>query len=191
MDRIIRYIRYLKELVLYIVTLPASLFYNRKREVFLVSERGTDARDNGYHFFKYLKEKHPELEVYYVIDRASPDYKKVAELGNVIQWKSFKHRFLFIGAKYKISTHIMGYSPDIDFYNKLNEFFPLVGKKIFLQHGIIKDDLPQLYQEKTKVDLFVCGAQPEYDFIKSTFHYKNGEVRYTCLLYTSPSPRDA
>lgn len=181
MDRIIRYIRYLKELVLYIVTLPASLFYNRNREVFLVSERGTDARDNGYHFFKYLKEKHPELEVYYVINRASPDYKKVVELGDVIQWKSFKHRFLFIGAKYKISTHIMGYSPDIDFYNKLNEFFPLVGKKIFLQHGIIKDDLPQLYQEKTKVDLFVCGAQPEYDFIKSTFHYKNGEVRYTGL----------
>lgn len=80
MDRIIRYIRYLKELVLYIVTLPASLFYNRNRGVFLVSERGTDARDNGYHFFKYLKEKHPELEAYYVIDRASPDYKKVLKM---------------------------------------------------------------------------------------------------------------
>ena len=75
----------------------------------------------------------------------------------------------------------MGFSPNIDFYNKLNEVFPLVGKKIFLQHGIIKDDLPQLYQEKTKLDMFVCGAKPEYDFIRSEFHYKNGEVKYTGL----------
>lgn len=181
MNKLLRYIRYLKELCLFIIIFPMSLLYNKNRKIFLVSERGTDARDNGYHFFKYLNEKHPEVESYFVIDKDSPDYKKVSELGKVIQWKSLKHRLLFIGAKYKISTHIMGYSPDIDFYNKLNEFIPLIGKKIFLQHGIISNDLPQLYQEKTRLDLFICGAQPEYEFIKNTFHYKNEEVRYTGL----------
>lgn len=181
MNKLLRYIRYLKELCLFIIIFPMSLLYNQNRKIFLVSERGTDARDNGYHFFKYLNEKHPEVESYFVIDKDSPDYKKVSELGKVIQWKSLKHRLLFIGAKYKISTHIMGYSPDIDFYNKLNEFIPLIGKKIFLQHGIISNDLPQLYQEKTRLDLFICGAQPEYEFIKNTFHYKNEEVRYTGL----------
>lgn len=181
MERMIRYFRYLKELILYTVLLPASLIYNRNREVYLVSERGTDARDNGYHFFKYLRSQHPEIEAYYVIDKKSPDFEKVERLGKTLQWKSMHHRFVFIGAKYKISTHIMGFSPNIDFYSKLNEVFPLVGKKIFLQHGIIKDDLPQLYQEKTKLDMFVCGAKPEYDFIRSEFHYKNGEVKYTGL----------
>lgn len=181
MNKLLRYIRYLKELCLFIIIFPMSLLYNKNRKIFLVSERGTDARDNGYHFFKYLNEKHPEVESYFVIDKDSPDYKKVSELGKIIQWKSLKHRLLFIGAKYKISTHIMGYSPDIDFYNKLNEFIPLIGKKIFLQHGIISNDLPQLYQEKTRLDLFICGAQPEYEFIKNTFHYKNEEVRYTGL----------
>ena len=143
MERIIRYFKYLRELVLYFVLLPASLIYNKSREVYLVSERGTDARDNGYHFFKYLRRQHPEIEAYYVIDKNSPDYDKVARFGKTLQWKSMRHRFIFIGAKYKISTHIMGFSPNIDFYNKMNEVFPLVGKKIFLQHGIIKDDLPQ------------------------------------------------
>lgn len=181
MERIIRYFKYLRELVLYFVLLPASLIYNKNREVYLVSERGTDARDNGYHFFKYLRRQHPEIEAYYVIDKNSPDYDKVARFGKTLQWKSMRHRFIFIGAKYKISTHIMGFSPNIDFYNKMNEVFPLVGKKIFLQHGIIKDDLPQLYEEKTKLDMFVCGAKPEYDFIRSKFHYKNGEVKYTGL----------
>lgn len=181
MERMIRYFKYLKELILYIVLLPVSLIYNRNREVYLVSERGTDARDNGYHFFKYLRSQHPEIEAYYVIDKKSPDFEKVAKLGKILQWKSVYHRVVFIGAKYKISTHIMGFSPNIDFYNKLNEVFPLVGKKIFLQHGIIKDDLPQLYQEKTKLDMFVCGAKPEYDFIRSTFHYENGEIKYTGL----------
>lgn len=73
MERIIRYFKYLRELVLYIVLLPASLIYNKNRKVYLVSERGTDARDNGYHFFKYLRRQHPEIEAYYVIDKSSPD----------------------------------------------------------------------------------------------------------------------
>jgi CDP-glycerol glycerophosphotransferase (TagB/SpsB family) len=33
--------------------------------------------------------------------------------------------------------------------------------------------------ENTKADLFVCGAKPEYEFVKSTFGYPEGNVQYT------------
>lgn len=32
----------------------------RFRHVWLVSERGREARDNGYHYFAYLRRAHPE-----------------------------------------------------------------------------------------------------------------------------------
>jgi CDP-glycerol glycerophosphotransferase (TagB/SpsB family) len=55
------------------------------------------------------------------------------------------------------------------------------GKLIFLQHGVIKDNLVGLYQDQTKVDVFICGAKLEYEYVASTFHYKNNEVCYTGL----------
>ena len=30
-----------------------------KEKSWVISERGRDARDNGYHFYKYLKKNHP------------------------------------------------------------------------------------------------------------------------------------
>ena len=42
-------------------------------------------------------------------------------------------------------------------------------------------DTPLYYQERSKFDLFICGAKPEYEYVASQFHYKNGEVRYTGL----------
>lgn len=59
----------LKSAVLY----PVGRLLYRNKSIWLISERGTDARDNGYHFFRYLREKHPEIECYYVITKDSPD----------------------------------------------------------------------------------------------------------------------
>ena len=49
------------------------------------------ARDNGYWFLKYMRQNHPDRAVYYPIQFSSPDYKRVAPLGNVIPHGSFKH----------------------------------------------------------------------------------------------------
>ena len=37
--------------------------------------------DNGYHFFKYMREKHNDFDCYYVIDKKCNDYNKVKYLG--------------------------------------------------------------------------------------------------------------
>ncbi|MPM91104.1 hypothetical protein SDC9_138230 [bioreactor metagenome] len=51
-------------------------------------------------------------------------------------------------------------------------------KKIFIQHGITKELIPSLMYENTKADLFVCGAKPEYEFVKSEFGYPEENVKY-------------
>lgn len=169
---------YLWEMVKYYALFPVALWKYRGREIWLVSERGTDARDNGYHFYKYLREKHPEIEVYYVITADSADRPKVEALGNVVLHGSRQHYLLFISAEYKISTHINGYSPYIYFYSRFGTLLPWKGKHIFLQHGITHNEIEGLYAENTYLNLFVCGGRPEYEHIAANFHY-NDEVKYT------------
>ena len=48
-----------------------------------------------------------------------------------------------------------------------------------MQHGITKDDQKFLYKKKAKIDLFICGAKPEFDDIKAHYGYKGNEIAYT------------
>ena len=151
------------------------------KELWIVSERGIDARDNGYHFFKYLRTAHPDVNAVFIISKDSPDRHKVASLGEVVEYGSFRHYLCFVLAKVKVSTHIDGYSPDILFFHKFGKLFPDQSKKVFLQHGIIKDDLAFCHADQTNIDMFVCSAVPEYDYIDKTFGYKKGVLQLTGL----------
>lgn len=161
-----------------------SIFVRRGeayKDLWIVSERGIDARDNGYHFFKYLKENHPKINSVYIISKSSPDRKKVEHLGDLVEYGSFKHYLCFILAKVKVSTHIEGYSPDILFFHKFKKMFPDKSKKIFLQHGIIKDDIAFCHADNTDIDMFVCSAIPEYEYVDKVFGYKQGILKLTGL----------
>ncbi|MBQ6268069.1 MAG: CDP-glycerol glycerophosphotransferase family protein [Clostridia bacterium] len=169
-------LEYLKYYLLY----PFAALY-RSRDIWIVAERGTDARDNGFHMFRYLRENDPSRAVYYIISADSADRKNVEPYGNIIDYGSLKHYLFFIAAKVHISTHVMGTSPDRSFYTHKRSRIRLPGKTVFLQHGVIQCNLKQLYADKTRLDLFICGAAPEYDYVKATFGYRNNEVRYTGL----------
>ena len=159
----------------------AQILYGKKH-IWLVCERGTDARDNGYHFFRYLCENHPEQKIYYVIDRESADYPKVASLGNTVQTGSLRHWLLFLSAEMRISTHINGYVPGKHWrYRNFASRRKGKAKTVFLQHGITKDDMKGFHREYTNLDLFICGAQPEYVYILSTYGYSERALKYTGL----------
>lgn len=177
----VRIVGYIFETIKYIVLYPLAKLCYRNRHIRIFAERGTDARDNGYHMYRFYRENHPELESYYVISKDSADRQKIVALGNVVNHSSFKHYLLFIAAEYKISTHIMGCSPNIDYYSRFANRLHLKGHRIFLQHGVTKDDLTALYSHKTNLDIFICGAKPEFDFVSDNFGYHNGEVKYTGL----------
>ncbi len=177
-SRLLRGCSYIWEFIKYYSLYPFAMLKYRKRKIYLLAERGTDARDNGYHMYRYIRQNHPELEAYYVITQDSADREKVLPYGNVVKHGSLQHYLLFIAAKYKISTHIAGYSPYIYFYTKYVNKLHWHGKKIFLQHGVTPYDLPQLYREKTDVALFICGAKPEFDYLSEKFHYDD-QLKYT------------
>lgn len=167
--------------LIFLALFPASLVFRliniiKKRKMWLICEDGLTARDNGYHFFKYVREKHPADYCFYVIDKKCPDYAKVKEHGNIIQFKSLKHWLYYLSANYNISIHKHG-NPCQSFFYFIHVICKLYNNRVFLQHGVIKDDLPFVYYKNARFRMFVCSAKREYEFVRDTFGYPDGYVK--------------
>ena len=150
-------------------------------DIWIVGERKSEAKDNGYHLFKYIRENHPEKKVYYVIDKNSSDLEKIQSLGNIIYHDSLKHYVYYIMSRKLVCAHLGSCVPDSPICWKFHDHEMRNKKKIFIQHGIIKETIESVMYKNTKCDLFICGAKPEYEFVKSTFGYPDGYVQYTGL----------
>lgn len=158
--------------------LPAAKAYRRRhRDLWLICEDAMEARDNGYWLFKYIVENHPEQEVIYAIDSRSPDYEKVRALGRTVEYGSFEHWVYYLAASRNISSQ-KGGKPNAAMCYLLEVGGLLKNKRIFLQHGITKDDAKWLYYKETRVSMFVCGAYPEYEFIRERFGYPEDALQY-------------
>lgn len=149
-----------------------------KRDLLLVTEDGKTARDNGYHFYKYVRTVHPNDYCFYVIDKKSDGYEKVKEYGNIIQFKSLKHWLYYMSAKYNISNHKNGNPSNALFY-VLHVYLNMFNNRVFLQHGITINNGEWLYYKNTKFKYFICGAKREYEYIKDNFGYPDKNVVYT------------
>ena len=173
-----------KMFICYLKYLYYSLYCNFKNinnsDTWLISERGVDARDNAYHFYEYLKKNKKNIKVKYVIDLNSSDYKKIDQ-NDIVQYGSREHYILFKTAGKLISTHIMGYSPDMSLFWRLDKLnlIKLKGKKIMLQHGITYNNLEFFDNKTSKLDLFICGAMPEYKYMLNNYGYSENEIKYT------------
>lgn len=157
---------------------PAHFLKKKRPKMWLVCEYGKEARDNGYWFYKYMCEKHPEQDVVYAIEKDCRDYKKVAHLGEIVPYGSLKHWIYYLAADVNISSH-KGGKPNAAVCYFLEVYGLLKNKRVFLQHGITKDKTDIFIYPNTKFRLFICGAKPEYEFVKDTFGYPEGYVQYT------------
>ena len=111
---VVKIINFLKGLSIILFTfliLPFSRLFLGHKKIWLVSENELEGRDNGYVFFKYIRENHTTINCYYPINFKSKDYTKIAKLGNVIKFGSLKHYIYFCAAKYNISSKSEGFFP--------------------------------------------------------------------------------
>ena len=161
--------------------LPAAVFRRARPHLWLVCEGPREAQDNGYWFFKYLRERQPQVDAVYAVEKDSSAYKRVACLGETVQYGSFRHWIFYLAAEVNISSQKSGKPNAAVCYLLEVVLGCLKNRRVFLQHGVINNDLPFLHEEKAKLTLFFCGAEPEYRFVKETFGYEPGVVRYAGL----------
>lgn len=168
----------IKSIVLFTVAWPlASINKISINDLWMISERRNEARDNGYWMFKYIKENKPKHKVCYVIEQKAKDRKKIEKYGDIIKFGSFKHYVMYLVASKHVSAHVDADSPNSRVSNFLETHGLLRNKRIFLQHGITKDKISFGYYSVSRADLFVCAAKPEYEFCKKEFGYPKGNVK--------------
>jgi len=172
--------RYSKNLftILYYKFLSLFFFDKKKfRNAWLICERGIESRDNGYVFFKYVREHHPLQKVFYLIDSSQKqDYERVKPLGNIVEYNSLEHRIAIFFASHFISTHVGFITPWS--YTLYKMLFAKRKKQTFvlLNHGITKEDMSRLLNKfMTGVDVFIAASQGDWEAIALDKRYGYNE----------------
>ena len=147
------------------------------RGFWLVCEDEKEARDNGYHFFKWVRTNRPKQKIAYAINKKSPDYTKVKGLGKVISYGTLSHWFWYIVADKNISSQKGGKPNPATCY-----FFEVTlglrkKNRVFLQHGITINKGEWLFYPNTKMWRFITACKPEHEFIKEHFGYPEESVK--------------
>ena len=174
--------------------LPAAILRTRRKHLWLICEYAEEAQDNGFALFRYLRAAHPEVDAVYAIKTGVPAYRTVSGIGPTVDYGSFRHWILYLAAEVNISSQKGGKPNAAVCYLFEVVLGWLKNRRVFLQHGVIKDDLPYLHEPQAKFSLFCTAAQPEYEFVRDTFGYPDGTVRllglcrFDALLGAEPDP---
>lgn len=177
-------IKYIIGIIPFLIALLPALIYKlylkiSKKELWLICEEYNMARDNGYVFFKYVRDNHSNIKCYYAIDKSSSDYNKVKKYEPyIISFGSLKHYFYYMSATRNISSHKNG-NPNELIFTILHLYLHAFNNRVFLQHGITCNDLAMFYNKNTRFKFFISGAKPEYDYILEKFGYSEKELKYT------------
>lgn len=146
------------------------------KHIWLIGERVDTMQDNGFAFFTYLENASIDKRIFYIssVPRSSSIPKK-----NRLRYNSFYHKLLFYVAEVYANSH---YNTGYPRTTYLSSIYPKPSKclNVFLQHGITNADVSPYYgKQNSDIDLFVCGAKPEYDFVVKNFGYSKEDILFT------------
>jgi len=157
----------------------------KKKRVWLFMDRQDKADDNAEHLFKYAIAQNDKVKKYFIIQSNATDFEKLRKLGKgkVISFGGYKHKLLLLLSDKVISSHIDDWV--VNPFFSLNKFYQdlITFDTVFLQHGIIKDDLANWLNKFNKnINLFITSSNGEYNSIlKGNYGYSEKVVKLTGL----------
>lgn len=145
-----------------------------RKPIWLISDRFGAAGDNGEALFRYLCAlKKKPAKLFFAVSKQSPDFAALKKAGRVVDAKSFRHKLLFLLSTLNISSHAD--SDIITQFSKYDEPYRDIQSRIrfvFLQHGVIKDDLSDwLDRYNCNISGFVTSAKAEADSIRDCAYH--------------------
>ena len=146
----------------------------QRKPIWLVSDRMEVAGDNGEALFRYLCEVKPkDVRLYFALSDKSPAFEELNRIGKVVNARSVRHKLLFLLSDMNISsqadddiiTQFSRYDwPYRDIQNRI--------RFVFLQHGVIKDDLSEwLNRYHRNISGFVTSGKAEADSIRDCAYF--------------------
>ena len=165
--------------------LPLMRLWNHKNKKYiLINDRPEKAGDNGEALFKYINKYEPQMakNTYFVIDKNCDDYQRMKKYGKVVNIRSFKHKRLFMNAKYIYSSHNARNFFNAYPLNRVIYYKDMFNYQfVWLQHGITKDDISNdANRLTTKNNYVVAATNGEYnEFMQDKYFLNDGRVILT------------
>jgi glycosyltransferase involved in cell wall biosynthesis len=158
-------------------------FRRRFADAWVVMDRIHDADDNGERLFEHLRAKRPDLNAWFVIERGTADWRRLAAAGErrVIAHGSLTWKMLMLHCRWLISSHVD--APIVNPPGLAGTRPRRPWKFAFLQHGVIKDDLSRWLNPKD-IELFVVSTDAELVSVAgdgTPYRYTTRETRLTGL----------
>lgn len=151
----------------------------KTKPIWLFMDRFEKADDNGEAFFRYVSEKHSEIESYFIISEKSDDYLRLKKYGNVIPALTEEHFLLLFLADYIFTSQLNGWVEN-PFKGKEEFFRDLYhnAKVVFLQHGVTKDNHSKwLNRYKQNLHAIVTSSDCEYKaFLEDSYGYSEKQI---------------
>lgn len=155
------------------------------KEVWVISDRINKADDNGEALYEYLlKNSAKNIRCFFAVSKKSSDYNRLKQKGKVIEFLGWKYKWLCLCGAKVISSQGEDY-----IYRPFGRYFYCYadlmkkGRFVFLQHGVIKDDLSRWLKRYNKnIHMFVTTTIPEYNsIIQGNYGYDANVVKMTGL----------
>lgn len=154
------------------------------QKVWVVFEKNAQGgHDNGFHFFKYLYQVHPEIQAFYVIETDSPDYRNLANMSDrVLPFMSRKYFETLAMADLLISSdtkyHVYNTNRRSSLMGQILAEKPL----IYLQHGVngLKQ-VPAFHKNRGLLDFVMVPDDYEKTMVVNQWGYNADEVAVTGL----------
>ncbi len=132
-----------------------------QKECWIVGENyGVYLDDNGYQFFKYCRNEHPEIDVYFVTKKISLIYNPELSLDkNVLIYGSPKHIRKLVSSDVIIFSH----TPRDIVYKYICPLIDRNKVKVFLQHGVtaFKKFNREYLKNKNYIDIMLATSDYE------------------------------
>ncbi|MBD8080779.1 CDP-glycerol glycerophosphotransferase family protein [Cellulosimicrobium arenosum] len=183
-DRRMRWLRLLR-----LLTRP----FFAGREIWLIGERKDTAQDNGVHLFRHLRESSARHSAYYVIDRSSPQYGRVAPYGHVVAHSSWRHQLLLLHAVVLANAYSIGYLvPDTwDVKDYTRHIVWRVGAlRVYLKHGVHLSP-NAVKRGATGYDVCLTVMPGETEALRATSGYDRQLVQAGMPRYDALTPTPA
>lgn len=143
-------------------------------------DREENADDNAEHIYRWVRENHPEINAWFLLNRTSGDWRRLKRDGFRLMPHGILRKLLILNSRHIISSHADYVSGGLDraLYGDMMHW-----RYTFLQHGIAEKDISHWLGPR-QFDCMLTSSPAEYASIvgdDSGYPYTEREVKLTGL----------
>lgn len=141
-------------------------------------DRDMQADDNAEYLYRYILNNNLKTDCYFALSKDSADWDRLQDEG----FKLIDFGSDVFESKLKRCSKIISSNVDHYITNYFGDEYEYSKKIVFLQHGVIHNDLSLWLNTQKNINLFITSTQDEYSSIvddKTHYKFSSKEVKLT------------